>query len=405
MTRTADTTTGSPPPHVADGMESPPPSPAETVSYSQTVSASPSEANRPKENRPNLRERLSRPELRTVALIVLCVLAAGYTLHFAKPVLFPILLSLILTSLLRPFVRSLTEWHIPPVIGSGFVVGLMVAAVLVGVFTLVDPAREWVATAPENMRRVEQKFRSLRQPFAGLNEASKQVEDLTNGEDEEGAIPVKLRQRRLTGLLLSGTRDFLAGAFITVILVFFMLALGEKFLDRAVALLPTWREKQNMRELLCCMERGISSYLLTVTTINACLGLVIGTAMWVLGMPNPGLWGFMAAVLNFIPYLGALVGAGVVFAVAVLTFDSVAYAALAPLIYMTINSFEGNIVTPMVLGRSMSLNPLLVFLSLIVWGWLWGVGGALLAVPILAVTKVVCDHFRTLKPVGRLLSS
>jgi predicted PurR-regulated permease PerM len=153
------------------------------------------------------------------------------------------------------------------------------------------------------------------------------------------------------------------------------------------------------------IERGISQYLLTFTAINVCLGIVIGTGMWLIGMPNPVLWGVMAGCLNFMPYIGAFVGSGVVFLVAALSFDSMGQALLAPAIYAAANTIEGNVITPLILGRSMRLNPIFIFLSVVLWGWMWGVGGALIAVPLLAMTKIACAHSRRLQSVATLLES
>ena len=145
-------------------------------------------------------------------------------------------------------------------------------------------------------------------------------------------------------------------------------------------------------------------FLLTVACINVGLGIVEGLAMWLLGMPNPALWGVLCCVLNFIPYLGAMVGAIIVFFVAVLTFDTLEYAMVVPATYFAINAIEGNVVTPAILGRSMQLNPVIVFLFLTFWGWMWGISGAILAVPLLTVLKIGFDHFERTRPIGTLLA-
>ena len=166
---------------------------------------------------------------------------------------------------------------------------------------------------------------------------------------------------------------------------------------------PTFRDKRKVVEMVHEVERGVSSYLLTVTLINIALGVVIGLAMWLMEMPNPALWGAMATTLNFIPYLGAMAGTIVVFLVAVFSFDSLAYASLVPVVYFGCTALEGNFVTPSLLGRNMSMNPIVVFLSLVFWGWMWGVGGALIAVPTLAILKIGLDQFDRTRPIGTLL--
>jgi predicted PurR-regulated permease PerM len=151
------------------------------------------------------------------------------------------------------------------------------------------------------------------------------------------------------------------------------------------------------------MEDDVSYYLLTISFINAGLGVAVGTAMFLLGMPNAILWGVMAAVLNFIPYLGALVGIGTVGLVALLTFDEPAWILLPPLVYFTLTTFEAYFVTPSLLARRLTLNPVAVFLALIIFTWMWGAAGALLAVPMLATFKICCDHVEALEPVGVML--
>jgi len=158
-----------------------------------------------------------------------------------------------------------------------------------------------------------------------------------------------------------------------------------------------------MVEMVREMEDDVSFYLLTISLINAGLGIAIGTAMYLLGMPNAVLWGVMAALFNFVPYLGALVGAGVVGLVALLTVEQPLAALLPPLVYLTLTSIEGYLVTPAMLARRLTLNPIAVFLSLILWTWVWGIGGALLAVPLLATFKICCDHIEPLKPIGTML--
>ncbi|MGB5833684.1 MAG: AI-2E family transporter [Thiohalocapsa sp.] len=147
----------------------------------------------------------------------------------------------------------------------------------------------------------------------------------------------------------------------------------------------------------------MSSYLLTTSGINFVLGILIGLAMWLIGLPNPVLWGAMAACLNYIPYVGTIIGGLIVFFVGLISFDAPGQAIWAPLIYFSINAIEGYLITPTVLGRSISLSPLAIILSLAIWGWLWGIGGLLLAVPILAATKIACDHIKPLQPLAQLL--
>lgn len=152
------------------------------------------------------------------------------------------------------------------------------------------------------------------------------------------------------------------------------------------------------------IEKRVSRYLLTITVINAGLGVVVFAYLTVLGMPNAYVWGIAAFLLNFLPYVGGFVGAMLVGAFAIVTFDNVGYALLAPVGYMIATGVEGQLITPMVVGRRLAMNTVAVFLTVVFWGWLWGIPGALVAVPFLVVFKVVCENFEPLKTVGMFLS-
>ncbi|MEX0717689.1 MAG: AI-2E family transporter [Planctomycetaceae bacterium] len=340
---------------------------------------------------------------RPIALRILTGLAVGYTLYFAGAILFPILLAMVLALLLRPVVRALARLRIPEVAGAGIVLAAATATIVIGGYRLSIPATEWISTLPRHLENIEWKLDSLRSPFDNIREASKKVEKMTDGEDFE-AVPVKMEKApTLPSTLLNITTGLIAGIVVTGMLLYFLLATGDGMLHRAVHLAPAYRDRQNLFSLLKDIERVISGYLITFTLINIGLGTAIGTAMWLIGLPNPVLWGVMAGCLNFVPYAGAFVGAAVVFLVGVLSFDSIGYAAIAPAAYGGINLLEGCIITPLILGRSMKLDPIAIVLSLLFWGWIWGIGGALLAVPLLAITKIACDHFESLRPLGNLL--
>lgn len=207
----------------------------------------------------------------------------------------------------------------------------------------------------------------------------------------------------MASVVMTSTGAALATIAVTLVLLYFLLASGDTYLNKIVEMVPTFRGKRDAVEVARAIEWGVSSYLFTITIINACLGVVEGFAMWLLGVPNPALWGFMAAILNYIPFLGPLIGTVVVGLVALAEFDTIGAASVVPLVYLGITTIEGNFITPAIFGRSMSLNPVMVIVSLTFWGWIWGIGGALLAVPFLAAAKIACDRLERLAPVGRFL--
>jgi predicted PurR-regulated permease PerM len=188
------------------------------------------------------------------------------------------------------------------------------------------------------------------------------------------------------------------------ILVYFLLAYDGVFLGKIVKTLPRFNDKKKAVCILQEIEQHVSRYLLTVTLINIGLGIAVGTTVGLLGLPNPVLWGALVAVLNFVPYLGALTGIVCMTIGAALSYPSLGYALLFPACYLVLASIEGNLVTPFVMGRSLTLNPVVILLSITFWGWLWGIAGIILAVPILAAFKIFCAHVEQMEPVAEFLS-
>lgn len=380
----------------------------------------------------------------SIALSVLVGLAVLYSLYFAKAVCLPLITAVVLALFFRPSIRWARRRHIPSEVGAAIVVLGVLLIIAVAAGYLLAPAREWIDNAPRHMRVAGERLHGLRKHVEQINDATAKVELLAAGksltpadaakdlppsltpsevagEKEPSAnpekteppslktgnepVPVEMRQPRLvTGMaFLSSTGSFLGELFVTLVLSYFLMASGDVLINNVLRVLPSMREKRNVVELVYSVEKGISSYLVTVALINIGLGVAIGLAMWALGMPNPALWGAMAAIFNFLPYLGALVGICIVFLVALLTFESLPYACVIPATYFGITFIEGNFITPHLIGRSLRLNPIMVFLALTFGGWLWGMGGAILAVPIMAMLKVGFDQFEKTRAVGTLL--
>ncbi len=237
-----------------------------------------------------------------------------------------------------------------------------------------------------------------------IDSASEQVTKIAGGSDSDGVVKVAIKQPSLTNYLLNATMSFCAGALITIVLVYLLLAMGHRTLNSVVELLPSVEDKRSFITMIRNVELGISHYLLTITAINIVLGIVVGTALGLLGMPDPILLGLMVTTLNFIPFVGGFIGIAVTFLIGVVHLPTPADAIAGPLIYLAINALEGNVITPMILGRSMKLNPVIVFLIIIFGGWVWGVGGILISVPMLGITKIACDHSLRLTPIARILT-
>ena len=219
----------------------------------------------------------------------------------------------------------------------------------------------------------------------------------------DGARQVEIKGPGLTKQLFGGTAAFLGSMTVILFLTYFLLAVGDLFLQKLVAVLPQFRDKRTAVSIARETEAQISVYLFTSTLINIGVGVVTGVAMWLVGMPNAVLWGVVAAVLNFVPYVGAVVNMVVLLLAAVVTFESTSRALLVPAVFLGINLIEGNLVTPMILGHRMRLNTVALFIGFVFFWYIWGIPGAILAVPIMAALKIVCDHIESLAPIGEFL--
>ncbi|WP_417387695.1 AI-2E family transporter [Gimesia sp.] len=352
-----------------------------------------------------LKDKVEIQPFGRISLAILATLGVVHALYFARAIFIPIALAIVLFFLLAPVVRFLSRvCPIPESLSAAIVVLSLTFTIGLASYFLAVPISDWLSSAPATFRKAEQKLRFIIDPVDKIDQASSQVSDIAAGKEKDDVVKVSIQQPPVTSYLLSSTVNFLAGVTITVVLVYLLLAMGHRTLNSVVELMPTLTDKRGLVTMIRSVEHGISQYLVTITAINIGLGIIIGTVMWFLGLPDPVLLGIMAATLNFIPFVGAFIGAAVTFLIGIVYLNTPAEAVIGPLMYIVINTLEGNVITPMILGRSMKLNPALVFICIIFWGWAWGVGGILLAVPLIGMVKISCDHFESLQPVARILS-
>jgi predicted PurR-regulated permease PerM len=208
----------------------------------------------------------------------------------------------------------------------------------------------------------------------------------------------------MTEAFLTQTPEFIASTIVMVILLYFLLAYDGVFLAKITSSIPRLTDKKRAVSIVREIEMNISRYLMTITLINIGLGTAVGITVYFLGLPNPVLWGLLVAALNYVPYLGALTGMICMTLGAILTFDSLSYAMMFPASYLILAGIEGNFITPLILGRSLTLNPIVILVALTFWGWMWGIAGMILAVPILVTFKIFCDHIEPMTPVAEFLS-
>ena len=346
-----------------------------------------------------LRDRL---EVRSLAITGLLVLAVLYTLYFARAFLLPIVLAVLLDFLLSPIIRTLKRARIPEPLGAALLLLVLLGALGAGIYTLAEPARSWMAKAPQSISRVEARLQELRKPVEQVTRTAEQVEAATE-VGKPGPQEVVLRGPRLSERLFGTTQSLLTGALETIILLYFLLAAGDLFLQKLIKVLPQLKDKKKAVAIARETEASISTYLFTVALVNVGLGIVVTLVMLLIGMPNAVLWGALAALAEFIPYIGATIMLTLLAMAGLVTFPTLGHALLVPGAYLAVNLLQANFISPAVLGRRLTLNPVAILVGLVFWWWIWGVGGAFIAVPLLATFKIFCDHIESLAPIGEFL--
>ncbi|RNF84571.1 AI-2E family transporter [Montanilutibacter psychrotolerans] len=339
------------------------------------------------------------------AAIVLATLAVGAALWAAQGLLLPILLAMFFALVGNPIIRVLRRLWIPRFLAALMVLlgGLAITGLLA--IQLVEPASEWVREVPREMKQLAPKLRELVKPVSDANRAAQNIARAAGGESTSRPVQVVRTEANDPYRTLTSTPRMVASVLAVVLLTFFFMVYGENLQRHAMALLPGRHQKKVTTEILQSIEIEISRYVLTISVINAALGLVLATGLSLLGVPlsEALLWGTMAAILNFAPYVGPLIGVMVMLLMGFVAFDDPWQALLPAGIYLLLHTIEGQIVTPIILGRSMRLSPLVLILALMVFGWLWGIVGLLLAVPLLVCVKLVLSRIEGMEGWARLL--
>src|SRR4029450_10279460 len=343
------------------------------------------------------------PAAQVVALWAIFLLLLVLALYVARSIVLPVAVAVLVAMVLAPVMRGLVRAGVPAALGAVLILLVLCGAAGWGTVALTGPATEWVQRAPEGTREIERKLRFLREPVARVNEATEQMEKATRLPASGSAPTVVLQQARLSDILLDQTQGFLTGLAMPAVLLFFLLSSPDSFLEKAVELAPRLQDKKRVVSAVREVESEVSSYLLTTTAIHLVFGALVAAARWGLGVPNAALWGVLAAITNFVPYVGAAGMALVLGAVGVLSFDEPGRMFLPAGAFLVLNLFEANLVTPAILGRRLTLSPVVVLVWVVLWSWLWGIPGGLIAVPMLAALKIVFQHVPALSPVAKLI--
>ncbi|MCX7560198.1 AI-2E family transporter [Sulfitobacter sp. F26204] len=336
------------------------------------------------------------------SLGLLSVLAVFVVVYFARDFILPVLLGCLLALTLSPINRWLQKVGLPAGVGAAILVTFTAAAIIGVIVFAGETARSWTDSAPDIALELRQKLSGVSKQIDAVKDASEQVQKVADAP-EPGKQEVVVKPPGLLSSAMTVVASTATSIGVALVLALFLLASGELFYAKLVQSFTTLSEKKRALATVYEIERQVSGYLLTITIINIGLGLSVAGALWLLGLEYAYVWGVAAFLLNFLPILGGVVGTALVAVHAILFFDSLSYAMLAPICYLTLTSSEAQFVTPFMIGKRMELNIVAVFLTVVLWGWLWGVPGALVAVPFLLVFKVVCDNFTEMQAIGNFL--
>ncbi len=340
----------------------------------------------------------------SAAAIVLAVLAVAYTLWATQELLLPVLLAMFFALIGNPIIRTLERIHIPRFVGALAVLSSGLACAMLLGSLMAEPAGKVMRQAPRELREIAPKLREMIKPVQDAKKGAENIARVAGGEDVN-AVRLVRTEVNDPYRALTATPRLIAGVLAVVLLTLFFMVYGANLQRRVLALLPGWQQKRLTMDILQSIEREMSRYVLTITIINVLLGLLFaGVLVWLgLAIPEALMWGTVAALLNYAPYVGPLIGIMAMLLMGFVHFDTPLEALLPSGIYLLLHAIEGQFITPILLGRRMALSPLVLILGLMVFGWLWGIVGLLLAVPLLACTKVVLERIDGLGPWAQLL--
>ncbi|WP_233590005.1 AI-2E family transporter [Acidovorax sp. FJL06] len=356
-------------------------------------------------------------DVRNLSLALLALFASVALLHWASAVFIPIMLSLLLTTALRPAVEALWRWHVPRWLGAGVLLLAMVSGLASAAWSLSDGAAQLVDSLPVAAKKVRDNLKARAggsSPLDTMQRAATQIEQAAT-ENSTTAAPRRGVQRviverppfNIRDYLWSGTVGLMSALgqlMVVVFLTFFALASGNLLRDKLLRIAGTSLERRKVTtRVLDDITRQIQRYLLLQVFTSVLVGLATGLAYWALGLQNAAVWGVAAGVLNLAPYIGSALVTGASALVAFLQFGTLDMALAVGGASLVIHTLVGNLLTPWLTSRTSSMSPVAVFVSVLAWGWLWGLWGLLLGIPVMMAVKAVCDRVEDLKPVGELL--
>jgi predicted PurR-regulated permease PerM len=358
-------------------------------------------------------------DVRSVSLAVLALLACIYTLQWASAVFIPLLLGVMLSYALSPVVERLQRWHVPRAAGAAALLLGLVAGLGSVSYSLSDDAGALADSLPEAAQKLREAVQSPRgAPESSIDKMQRAAAKIEQAAEEgvakappaaKGVTRVQIERPRfnIRDYLWSSTLGLvgLVGqAMVVLFVAFFLMTAGDSFRRKMVKLAgPTFSKKKITIQMLDEITEQIHHYLMIQAFTSVLVGVATWLSMWWIGLQHAAVWGIVAAVLNLVPYLGAVATVSGLSLVGFLQFGTLEMALLIAGISLFINTLEGNLLTPWLTGRASRMNPVVIFVGVLAWGWLWGIWGLLLGPPLLMALKSVCDRVEDLKPIGELL--
>ncbi|MFT4919081.1 MAG: putative PurR-regulated permease PerM [Zhongshania aliphaticivorans] len=342
-------------------------------------------------------------------LKIIAILAILYTLQVARDVMLPITLALIFSLLLSPVVSRLQALRLPRSLAALLVMGVCLGIAGAGVYALAKPASEWLQRVPEAVEIVREQLSSVNADSPDVDAATRSIdslaEELSTTPGNPGLTKVVISEAGWRSELGETAKNFGVYGTLSIILLFFLLTSGEALMRRFIHSLPAQRDKAVVTRIAERAQTQMSRYLMTITAVNVSVGCITALALYVLDFPDPALWGAVAALLRYIPYLGVSMTLILLSIVSAVSYPTAAAMIVVPVSYGLFTAGIGQFVDPFVHGFRFSLNPIVVFLWIFFWGWLWGAPGVLLAVPLLTLFQVVCQHTERLLPIAHIIGN
>jgi predicted PurR-regulated permease PerM len=321
-----------------------------------------------------------------ISVVGLFVVALAVIAFRMASVVVPVVLAWVVAMVLLPVVNSLERRGLSRALTSIVLVILLIASIMVIVGVLTVPLTYWVGRASELGALLKERLQTLGNPFAFLDEIGNALSQVTGGDKSESAV--NLSSSNIVTVILSVLTPLVSETLIFLVALVFNLIYYRDIQSGMLLLFQTDNARQMAKDILKDIQVNTSIYFGTLTVVNICLGIAATALTWLVGLPHPFLWGMLAAVLNFIPYVGAGIVIATLFVIGLLVFSALSQAVIAPLAYLGITALEGQVITPTLIGHRLTINPFLVFLSIAFWSWMWGPVGAFLAVPILLCAMV-----------------